>query len=503
MRWLSPFAVSFVITPLLVHRLGAEKYGILTIACSLVSLVGFIGVGFNDALIKHLSHARSLGDQSTCIRLIRTNLFIFVVALIFIVLLSVGLSSRVVDWLIHPPQDLWIQTQWVVILMGVNFGLALVTGSIGATISAAERYDLLALLAIGFTILIGLGQFVIAFFFPDIVLLSLWYIITTLLNMGGTVFFFRKLYPHTSWSPYPYRDMLGRLAQFSFFRILDAVFALAYFQFDRVLIGAIVGVGNLMFYSIPATLSQTLGHSMNVLTMPLVPKMSILQASNNLEAVQSIYIKTSRLITWLTVTGGSILFSLGFPFLNFWLGDAFASQSAAILQWLVIAWGTLGLGFVATNTLFGLNKPKINAACRFVQSLGGVGSIIILVPVYGVVSAGVGLAIANIVSVALLIIYTEQLIGLRLGTTFFKAMIAPAIVGILVLALGILLMPFVSNWLGLLLVAGLLAMTSVVFAVILNIVDKQELRIVREQLIHVFVSLYQRSKREEKSHVQN
>ena len=475
MRWLVPFIISLVVTPLLIHGLGGERYGILAIANSTVSLVGFVGVGFNDALIKFLSQARSLDDQTACARLIRSNLFLFVVACCTITLLVIGLSPWLVEYVIRPTPELYEATRWVVIISGITFGLSLVAGSFAATLAAAERYDLHAVGTIVLVIISGIGQIAIAFFFPDIVLYSLWNSISAVLKLGVMAFLFHRIFPAVSIVPRPFRDALVQLSGFSTYRILDAVFGLAYFQFDRVLIGMFVGVSNLMYYSIPATVSQMIGHAMNTFTMPLVPKVSVLQAHNKWDELRELYLKATRLVAWLTLTAVVILVFLAGPLLQVWLGGDFASRSSSVLQWLGVGVGIAALGSVATNTLFGLGMSKVNAAIRFVQSLASLGGIALFVPSHGIVGAGWGLVIGQAVTGSFLIIYTERVLEMRLGTTLISGLLRPLGVGFTLGIAAAVLVPLVASLVSIAGILGTLAVLSVVLAVVFQVFDPRQL----------------------------
>lgn len=485
MRWLVPSIISFIVIPLLVHKLGGERYGILTMASSMVSLVGFVGVGFNDALIKFLSQALSLDDQDACERLIRSNLFLFVIAFCTITFLVVGLSPWLVESVISPTPELYWATRWVVIISGITFGLSLVAGTFAATLAAAERYDLQAAMTIIFAAVSGVGWIVIALFFPSIVLLSLWGLISAILNLGLMVFMFRRIFPAISIVPCPFRDALKQLSGFSAYRILDAVFALAFYRFDRVLIGMIAGVENLMYYSIPATVSQMLGHGSNSLTMPLIPNVSALQANKKWDEIKALYLRAVRLVAWLALTGVVILVFLADPFLKIWLGETFANRASTVLQWLAAGWGLIALGAVATNIVYGLGRAEVNAALRSVQTLGGLGGIMLFVPTYGLIGAGWGLVIGNAISTLFLLIYVEWSLHMRLGTTLVSGLLQPIVTGFMLSIAARALEPFADDIVSTAMILGALVILSAVLAIVLKVLGVRELAVVKRMLIKI------------------
>jgi len=484
-RWLVPLIISIIVTPILVRKFGAERYGILAMVNSLINLVGFVGVGFNDALIKFLSHARSLNNKLASARLIRSNLFLFMVVFFVITLLGTLLSPWLAKQVINPTPELLNKTRYAVIILGPTFGLSLMAGSYAATLAAAERYDLHTIGTIILVIISGIGQIAIASFVPDIVVLSFWNFIVSLLKVCVMVYLFHRIYPTVSILPRPFRDALKQLSGFSIYRILDSVLGLAYLQFDKVLIGMFVGVSNLMYYSIPVMISQMLGHGSNSVTMPIIPKVSVLQANDKWDEIRGLYLKATRLVSWLVLTGIVILVYMAKPLLHIWIGESFANQASLVLQWFAVGYGMLALGSVATNVVFGLGRPKVNAAVRFVQTLFGLGGIILFVPTHGIVSAGWGFVIGNGVSTLFLLIYTERSLRMQGGRILISGILPGLLIALIMGVVANKIVPFANDLGMIIIIIGCLVVLSLFLAVLFRIIDwKDVVRFMKQLTIY-------------------
>lgn len=479
-RWFCPIILTLVVTPILIRNLGAESYGILTILNSVVSLSGFFAVGLNDALIRHLSYAQSVQDWESCSRLIRSNLFVFTFASLILVLLGCALSPFLIEDVLRPPSEYSIATQITFVIVMVGFGFSLVAGSYGAVLAGLRRYDLLAVWAICVSVLSRGGQGVVATIRPDLVSVSLWSFGIQILSLTGIILLVRKVVPGLAISPWPFAAAISKLSRFSVYRTLDAVLALGFLQFDRILVGMIVGVESVMYYSVPSSITQMLGHGSHALTSPLLPTTSSLVAQDKLKELQELYYRSTKILAWLVLSGMVVLSFFSDQLLQMWLGTDFAKNAASTFRWLIVGWGILAISAVATNTIYGLGHPKINMQCRFLQTFFSVGGILVFVPLYGLRSAGWGLSIGSFLSAIVICVYVEKSICVRVGSTLRKGLFRPLVIASILAISAWSLRHFVDGVVILLLACIVEMLLAFFLAYILKVITTKELRYIKE-----------------------
>src|SRR5215471_20378385 len=62
----------FVVTPYLIIKLGAERYGIWSTVFSLVGYYALVDLGFRSAAVRYAAHYRALGETENINELVNT-----------------------------------------------------------------------------------------------------------------------------------------------------------------------------------------------------------------------------------------------------------------------------------------------------------------------------------------------------------------------------------------------------------------------------------------------
>ncbi len=66
------YTLALLITPIIVHSLGDDKYGIWSLAISLTGYYGIIDFGINSTAIKLFSDSNTRGDIKECNKIVNT-----------------------------------------------------------------------------------------------------------------------------------------------------------------------------------------------------------------------------------------------------------------------------------------------------------------------------------------------------------------------------------------------------------------------------------------------
>jgi O-antigen/teichoic acid export membrane protein len=61
-----------IATPIFIHYLGLEQYGVLVLVTALVGFSALFNLGFGDTALKYVSHYSNLGDRQRAGEIVRT-----------------------------------------------------------------------------------------------------------------------------------------------------------------------------------------------------------------------------------------------------------------------------------------------------------------------------------------------------------------------------------------------------------------------------------------------
>ena len=121
-NWIGTFLryiLTFLATPIIVHSLGNNKYGIWSLVISLTGYYGIIDFGIRSTVEKYFSQFAAEGDESRCNALINTVTLVYIIIAV-LVLISTALLAFNFDVIFKIDDNYKRETFLVVIIIGGN-----------------------------------------------------------------------------------------------------------------------------------------------------------------------------------------------------------------------------------------------------------------------------------------------------------------------------------------------------------------------------------------------
>lgn len=139
---LAPFAIAFLAMPATIHGLGAERFGILGLAWTILGSAGLVDLALGRAVTKFASASLTRGDRADAAvatkSAARSQLLLGVAAAIALA----ALAPPVVDRLLAVPEALARDARAVFLLVAAALPAVLVTGCYRGLLEALGRFDL-------------------------------------------------------------------------------------------------------------------------------------------------------------------------------------------------------------------------------------------------------------------------------------------------------------------------------------------------------------------------
>jgi O-antigen/teichoic acid export membrane protein len=362
-----------LVAPIVLHRLGASEYGLWMIATAVISAGGIIASGFCDANIQRVAHLRGVGEPDLIPHTVRSMLGIN---------LLLGLALAVVAWIAAPIAAPHIavtrQTSSIECLISLRIAsvLTLVRSveTVGvSTQRAFEQYrgtvqisTFVRLLTLGAAAALAwLGHGIISILVATAFVMAL-----------GTYMQFRKLReflgPVSLWPVFQTsetRILLG----LGVFVWLQAVGAVVFGQFDRVLLGVSLGALAVAPYSLCVQFAHPiLGLSASGLNF-LFPYLSGRASTISSAMLKKTLLKAFACNLLLVAFGAGALLLTGERLIRLWAGSAVAQGASKILAPIVCGSALMGLGVTGTYAMQALGLFRtvaiISLASRAVMLL--------------------------------------------------------------------------------------------------------------------------------------
>ena len=380
-------ALAIVATPYIVHKLGADLYGLYVLIAAILGYFAFLDLGLGAALTKYIAEYDATGDRAAVTRMLRTAFGMYLVlggggALI----LAVATPWLVEHVFTVPPGD-QLTARLGFYLAALGFLINLPSQTFGVVPTALQRFDYvvgrtiffstLSIVATVATLAAGYG-------------LTAVFVVNLVISFATAVSFYfvaRRLLPWARFRPRLYRRELRTLLTFGGLKASQRLAVQMMIQLDKVVVGAVFPLSTLAYYAIPLSLSQRIMRlSWNVGTA-IFPAASALFGNNDERRLNELYLRAMKLTALLGCSTSAIMFFYAHDILRYWIGPAFELHSSSILMILAIA----NLLFALTTSpgliLEATNRIKVSTVYTWIAAGTNIVFLALLVPTIGVEGA--------------------------------------------------------------------------------------------------------------------
>ena len=397
-NWLGLFvhtAIAFILSPFLIHTLGKDIYGIWILVNAMTGYLGVLDFGVRSAVVKFTASYFAKKDYKNLSNIISNILTVFLIIAV-ISLLVVFILFFYIENIFNIDSSEIASFRIVFLLMGLNLALVFPLNIFGGMISGLQRYEITNLISIVQVIVKAILIFVLLSRGFGLLTLA---IITVILDQLKHIIFYiiiKKLTPdlRITWLKYE-KSIVKDVLKFSIKSFIIVASNMVVYYSGTFLIGVFSVLANVTYYTVSWNLIDYLQKVIRRIAFVLTPAASESEALGKEDYLKTMYLYSTKYTLMIMVPAISILLILGDSFLVLWLGPDF-QRSYLVLIILTIAGIFALMQLIADNILVGLNKHHFIARMKIFEALANVLFISILVNIYGIYGAALGVAIPAI-----------------------------------------------------------------------------------------------------------
>jgi O-antigen/teichoic acid export membrane protein len=464
--WLAVFVnavVGFLLTPYVLHHIGAVEFGLYTLVTALSGYYGLFDLGVRSAVLRFVSRALSLNDREETNRVV-SSAFYFYWGICAFAILATFLLLPWLPTMFGVSGQTARAFQHLVLLAGILQGLIFPLNVFAGSLDASGRFDLVYMIQI-FSLLLRVAIVVLVirvggrlFEVGSVVLLS-----SFLAYLLQVPFALREL-PSLSLSPkWVSKKKLKEMLGYAFVTIGVGVGDKLKANVFPVIIGVLLNPFAVTLFSLPTRLLRFPLDGVSTMTEVVNPASSYLEARRDFASLRRLLVLTAQGAYLLLVPMSVFLIMFGRDILRLWVGPAYLSTYPL----LVIL--TLGMGAGATQAglqsmLFGIGRHKGLIAYRLAEA----GAFVVLGAVALKLSGLEAFAIAVsftllVTSLILVPQHVCRIVSLPMRSYLWQGCLKPSLLAIpfSVVLLAVCQITSIKSWLGIL---GALAVGGLTYA---------------------------------------
>lgn len=396
---------SFFSVSILLNNLGRDVFGIYVFLASFISLATVFDFGISNAVVRKLSIPGTTQEEKVKTWKTSFAIFIFLATVLFLVVFGLLVYlTRTMPIFSHLDKNI---LYWSVPVLALIIFVNHLNTHFLSLPQALQRFDIFN----SKTLLVGTANTIICAlvsgYYPNIAILFSVQLLFHLFTLAFMINFSRKQFKAQDFTPAYDKPMGKELFSFGLKNFIAVLAGQAEAQFSNFILGTMVSARAITSFSIPQNIVAKGAGVVSQFAQVFFPLSTSLLDKDR--------IKKLKTLVWgieaLTLAGGFLAvflsFTIGQPFLEWWLKDPVVVQSAfPVLKILSFYFLLVSLTPIPTALVQGLNKPQIPSLFGALTVGIEIISALILVPTLGVIGMAYSFLIAVSITVPSFLLVT-------------------------------------------------------------------------------------------------
>jgi O-antigen/teichoic acid export membrane protein len=406
---IGPMGVGLFAIPRLIHAIGTERFGVLTIAWMVVGYFSFFDLGLGRAMTNLVAQRLAIGREGELSPIIWTaNLLMLGFGVVGGLILA-AVTPVLVENLLRTPAPIVTETKKAFYLLSLSLPFVISTAGFRGVLEARQKFKVinLARFPMGMTtfaaplLVLPWSNKLPAVIGILVLARIVFWLVHAILALRGMSLFPRKCDID--------RSLLPMLFSFGAWMTVSNIVSPLMAYLDRFLIGTLLSLTAVTYYSTPFEAVMKLLVLPAALVGVLFPAFSSALVTDR-ERAAKLFRRAVKYValTLLPVTLIVVIFAENG--LRLWLGPTFASHSARVLQWLAIGIFVNGLATLPFAFVQGAGRADITGKIHLLELPFYLITVWFLTKHFGIEGTAIAWTIRVIVDCVLLFGAVERLL---------------------------------------------------------------------------------------------
>jgi O-antigen/teichoic acid export membrane protein len=390
-----PALVALGTVPLVVKGLGDANYGVYSLVTAIVGYFAVIDINVTAGSVKFIAEFNAHQDQRRIDETVFFGLTVYsLLGLLGGIGLFVGAHFFVTSVFTVPP-SLVGEAVATLKLAALGFFLGQLQSYLNSIPQSLMRYDIASRIEMVFgtgvplltvaVLMLGYGLF-------EVILLR---VIASAINCAVLWRCIRRLLPALAWRK-PGAAIRRELLGFSAYSFLSRFATLSYAYADKLIIGALVGVTGLAYFTVASTLANRILSLTYRLSGVFFPAASALAARGELERLRTLYLKASRYVVFINASVLVLVAVFAYQILYYWMSPQFARAGQTVLAVMALSQFIDSLTSLPSLVNDGMGHPRFSGMFALARAVFGLVVVWLGVAGWGIAGAAWGHLIASV-----------------------------------------------------------------------------------------------------------
>ena len=361
-----PLLAALVAVPLIIHRLGAERFGILAIAWAIIGTASLLDLGIGRSLTRLVAKHGSTAARAELPSMVFTSVALLAALAILAAVVLLALARWLVIDVFHVDAIHASEAERAIALLAAGLPFVLCSGALQGVLDGYLRFDLSNLVRIPVSALNYLAPLCVLPFTDDLG----WLVgATVLVRVGACAAhaLLAKRLLRDAGAPARVRTgLLVPVLTVGGWMTVSTVIATLIVYLDRFVIGAFSSLQEVAFYATPFEIVTRLSLLPGAVSVALLPMFSAVAAESR-DELERFFASGLRYVVLLLFPATLLIALFAREGLALWVGEEFASHSAGIARMLAAGVFVNGLAFIPFTLLYAVGRADTVAKLHLVE----------------------------------------------------------------------------------------------------------------------------------------
>jgi len=386
-------ALTLLITPLQIRLLGIEAFGVIGLIAVFQVAMSTLDLGLATAVTRAIARDRDTTALTTTRLAASVGTFYWIASAIVGTIIWLAADWMASAWLSSPTVDAEIiagSLKLIAAFLALRWPVAFY----GAVLAGLQRMDVLnSIKTIAFSLRLG-GAILVLLWRPTLEAMLTWFVFSAAVEVLMFAIAAHRMMPTLPWRPAFHPAAIGAVWRFSASMGLIGLMSLLLTQSDRLVIGKLLDLQALGFYSLAYTVAVGGALMQTAINSAMLPAFA--QASVEKSWASSRYNKASELMAFGLAPLCALLVFFGHDLLRLWVGLASADGAYAALAFLATGFFLNALVSNAYTVAVGFGRPDIPFKANLVVTLIYLPLLCVLTWKGGIVGAAIAWVALNL-----------------------------------------------------------------------------------------------------------
>lgn len=361
-----PLVFAFFAIPTLLSGYGNARFGFLTIVWSLIGYFSIFDFGIGRALTKLVSDR--IGTSNTCdipdvtATGLRVMLMLGILATVIILVAAPWLVG-----LLKIDASLLDEATTSLRILAVSIPFVILSAGLIGILEAHGQFQSINMIRLAMGLLNFAAPLLMLHWshqlVPATISLAISRVMTTVLYFSRVMRLSSMCASRGSFKKHHIRELLGFGGWITLSNLISPLMA----QMDKVVIGGVVALALLPFYSVPSDLVNRFSFAPISMVGVFFPAFAATWASGKRAAIPEMYAGASKAMCAAMFPVALCLYTFAPEGLTLWMGHSFSSQSAPLLRWLALGLLVNSIARVPHALLQATGRPSTTAKLHMIE----------------------------------------------------------------------------------------------------------------------------------------